>query len=245
MKFILAPARKMKEYECGYSCTKPSFEKETSILFENLREYSPWELESLLRTNETLAHQAFIDIREFETGKKGAPALFAYYGLVYKNLNAAGLSKQALKRSEVMLRIISAFYGLLKPFDLIMPYRLEMQSRISINGENLYKFWGDKIYLELYKDENCVVNLASEEYAKVVRNFLRPSDRYIDIVFYSIVKGRNKIVTTDAKIARGQMARYILEKGVTEPEALKKFKLGGYEYMQRLSPPDKYIFIMA
>jgi cytoplasmic iron level regulating protein YaaA (DUF328/UPF0246 family) len=142
-----------------------------------------------------------------------------------------------------VLRIISALYGLLKPFDLIQTYRLEMQSRLNINGESLYSFWGGRIYEELYKNDDCVINLSSEEYAKAVRKYLRYGDRFINIIFYNFGRGRRKIVSTVAKKARGRMARYILENKITDCEKCRDFEWEGFEYISELSDAEKYVFI--
>lgn len=184
----------------------------------------------------------FIDIQEFDINKVGTPVLFTYDGLVYKNIAPLQLSENALDYSRETLRIISAFYGLLRPFDYISPYRLEMQSRVSVDGKNLYEFWGETICRELFKDDSCVINLASEEYAKVVRRHLRPCDQLVDVVFSDTVKGRKKVVTTSAKMARGRMARYILENRVGNAEELKSFEWDGFEYEDCLSHKSKYVF---
>lgn len=243
MKMILAPARKMKEYVVDFACTIPVFNKQAAMLSRFLKEYSPWEFETLLETNEALALKAFIDVQGFGLNKIGTPALFAYDGTAYKSLDPISLSSQALEHSVSVLRIISAFYGLLKPFDLIQPYRLEMHSRLNMNGENLYLFWGSKIYQELYKNDDCVLNLSSEEYAKIVRKYLKIGDRFVDIIFYSFGKGRRQIVSTVAKKARGQMARYILENKIIDCEKCKDFEWDGFEYVSELSDVQKYVFM--
>ena len=242
MKLILSPSRNIKEYKTDISGTKPVFQNEALLLAKELKKYSPWDLEDMLKINDKLAYKTFVDIQNFDLDKQGTPALFAYDGLVFKNINAAGLTAGALSHAQNTLRIISAFYGLLKPLDIILPYRLELQSPLKLNNKNLYNFWNDKIYHELYKESKCIINLASEEYAKAVRRYLKPGDRFIDIVFYSIAKGSRKIVTTTAKMARGQMVKYILENKITSPEALKGFNWAGFEYERKLSHYEKYVF---
>jgi cytoplasmic iron level regulating protein YaaA (DUF328/UPF0246 family) len=153
----------------------PMFVQESSILLEKLKSFVPWELESILDTNEKLAFKAFVELQDFDFDNKGSPAMFAYDGLVYKYLEPEKLSNATIERSQEMIRIISAFYGLLRPLDLILPYRLEMRSKLKIDGRNLYDFWGDKIYNSLFSNESCVINLASEEYAKAIRKYLKPN----------------------------------------------------------------------
>lgn len=244
MKFILAPARNMKNKTVDIHCTKPLFEEETHILLRKLREHTPWELEEILKTNQKLAFKAFDDILSFDFANQGVPATFTYDGLVYRHLAPLTLSKSAIERSQSIMCIVSAFYGLLRPLDGILPYRLEMRSGLTINGKNLYDFWGDKLYRSLFNDDYCVVNLASEEYAGVIRKHLRSNDSFIDMVFQTAISGRLKMVaTTTAKMARGQMARYILENNIDDPEALKTFEWGGLAFEKSLSYQNRYVFI--
>ena len=134
---------------------------------------------------------------------------------------------------------------LLKPLDSIHPYRLEMQSKLKIDDKNLYDFWGSKLYESLYEVDNCVVNLASEEYAKAIRKYIKPNDTFIDIVFHSTVRGRRQTITTMAKMARGSMAGYISENAIDKPEALKHFDWDGFTYIKELSYPTRYVFTIA
>lgn len=234
----------MKSAVTDIVCTKPLFAKETAVLLKNLKEYAPWELESILKTNEKIASKAFGDILDFDFANHGTPAVIAYDGLAYKYIEPLSLRKSAIERSQSSMRIISAFYGLLRPFDGILPYRLEMRSGLKINEKSLYDFWGNKLYNSLFSDKSCIVNLASEEYAGIVRKYLRPNDFFIDIVFQAIVKGQRKTVATTAKMARGQMARYILENNIDNPEVLKAFEQDGLAYEESLSSPSRYVFLL-
>lgn len=243
MKFILSPARNIKDIPVNITQTKPLFENEMNELLESLKKLNPWELESVLRTNEKIAFNTFINIQDFDLSAKGIPALYAYDGLVYKYIAPLNLSKPAIMRAQSSMRIISAFYGLLKPLDSIHPYRLEMRSKLKIDGKNLYDFWGNKLYESLYANDNCVVNLASEEYAKAIRKHIKPNDMFIDIVFQSTVRGRRQTVTTMAKMARGTMAKFILENAIEKPEALKHFEWDGFTYINELSYPNRYVYV--
>ena len=262
MMFVLSPARHIKTAAIDIACTEPLFAKDTKIILEKLKGYSLWELESILKTNANIAMKAFVNIQDFYSSEVFAlqkpdsppdflpvpigtvtPAMFAYDGLVYKHLDPLSLNKQAVEYAQSTMRIVSAFYGLLRPFDGIRPYRLEMQSKLRIENKNLYDFWDDKIYHSLFEKGNCIFNLASEEYAKTIRKHLKPWDMFIDIVFYSIVKGRKKVNTTIAKMARGQMARFILENGIDDPKPLKDFEWDGFRYVKSLSDSTRYVFM--
>jgi cytoplasmic iron level regulating protein YaaA (DUF328/UPF0246 family) len=242
MKFILSPTRNIRDIAIDITQSKSLFETETIEILESLKKLNPWELESLLKTNEKIAFKAFVNIQDINLSAKGTPALYAYDGLVYKYINPLKLSKSAVIYAQSSMRIISAFYGLLKPLDSIHPYRLEMQSKLKINNKTLYDFWGSKLYESLYENDNCVVNLASEEYAKTIRKYIKPNDIFIDIIFHATVKGRRQTVATIAKMARGSMAKYILENAIDKPEALKYFDWDGFTYVKELSYPTRYVY---
>jgi len=244
MMFILSPARHIRIIETDIKHTELLFAKNANTILDRLKDYAPWELESILKTNANIAMKAFMDTHDFHSSEIVTPAMFAYDGLVYKNLDPFRLNKQTVEYSQSAMRIISALYGLLRPFDGIWPYRLEMRSKLLIDNKNLYDFWADKIYRSLFENENFVINLASEEYAKIIRRYLKSRDLFIDIAFFSIVKGRRKISTNLAKMARGQMARFILENGIDTPEPLKDFDWGGFRYVNNLSSPTQYAYML-
>ena len=243
IKFVLSSARQIKTSITDKECTEPLFAEDTSTILDKLKNYAPWELESILKANANIAMKAFVDIQDFHCDETITPAMFAYDGLVYKHLAPFHLSNRAAQYSQSVMRIISALYGLLRPFDGIRPYRLEMQSKIKINDKSLYDFWDDKIYRSLFESGNCVINLASEEYAKTIRKHLNPWDMFIDIIFLSNIKGRRKISTTTAKMARDQMARFILENAIDTPGPLKDFDWGGFRYVKSLSYSTRYVYI--
>ncbi len=239
MKLILSPARRMK-MSADQQGTLPVFQSETEYLLAHLRQYAPWQLESIFKANAKLSSDAFFDYQHFGAVGEGCPALFAYDGLVYKNLDPASLSQSALDYATDSLRILSALYGVLRPFDLVRPYRLEMITKLQWDEGTMYAFWKDKLYRALYASPDCVVNLASEEYAKCIRPHLKPQDRFIDIVFIKSLHGR--IPTTLAKMARGQMARFMLENRTQQPEELKCFDWNGFVFSPALSTPARYVF---
>ncbi len=242
MKAIISPARKMRTFTSPMAYTAPIFHDETATIIKKMKLYSPWELESLLSANEKLAFQSYQEFQEFDEAQQRTAAIFAYDGLVYKNIVPTELSSPALDYATQALRIVSALYGIVKPFDEIQPYRLEMQTKTSIEGENLYDFWGDKLYKELFREGDCVINLASEEYAKSFRKHLSPGDSWIDVVFLTTSNGKSKVATTLAKMARGQMVRYILENRLTDPAQLQAFSWNGLEYESSLSYYNRLVF---
>ncbi len=245
MKVIISPARTMRTFATSFPITTPLYQSEADVLIEQLRQYNPWQLETMLNANEKLAFQSLLEFQSYGASVSGTPALFAYDGLVYKYIVPETLTDSAVTHSASVLRILSALYGVLRPQDGIQPYRLELQSKVRIDGKNLYAFWGDRLYQTLYQEGDCVVNLASEEYAKIIRKQLRAHDRWIDIVFVSPLRGKQRVATTMTKMARGQMVRYILEQQLTEPQALAGFTSNGFAFAPHLSHTNKMVFTQS
>lgn len=243
---ILSPAKNMKrngEGILGTGVSKLPFHKETKQLLTHLKELNYWQIESLMKVNEKIAHQAMLDFQEFSFSKKGLPAIYAYDGLVFKQLKTTEYVKEDLVYAENHIRILSGFYGVIAPLDEIHPYRLEMQTPIQINSKNLYQFWNDKLYQELYKNESIIVNLASEEYAKCIRPYVTANQQFIDIEFLIHRDGKLKTIATLAKMARGQMIQYMIQNKVETVEELKEFQWDGYLFRQELSHSTKYVFV--
>ena len=141
------------------------------------------------------------------------------------------------------LRILSAFYGVLKPLDGVTPYRLEMQAKVGIgDAKNLYEYWGDMLYCSVIDNSRIIINLASKEYSKSIEKYLTLRDKYITIVFCEL--SGDKLVTkgTYAKMARGEMVRFMAENSIENPEDIKKFDRLGYAFRHDLSLDTEYIF---
>ena len=201
--------------------------------------------------------------------------MIAYEGIQYQYMAPAVFGGAQTDYIQEHLRILSGFYGVLKPFDGVTPYRLEMQAKASEAGD-LYRFWGDKLYREVTEkgqkatDEqqdrlgqldqskqpdqlnqadrldhkgSLIVNLASKEYSKCVEKYLTPEDRYLTIVFGELTDGKVKQKGTLAKMARGEMVRYLAENDVQEPERIKGFDRLGYCFDEALSNEREYVFL--
>ena len=141
------------------------------------------------------------------------------------------------------LRILSTFYGVLKPLDGVTPYRLEMQAKVGIgDAKNLYEYWGDMLYCSVIDNSRIIINLASKEYSKSIEKYLTLRDKYITIVFCELLG--DKLVTkgTYAKMARGEMVRFMAENSIENPEDIKKFDRLGYAFRYDLSSDTEYIF---
>lgn len=224
------------------SLSKTAFPEETEEIIKELKKYQPYELETLMKINEKLAVQTFMDIQNFDLHKEGTPAIFTYDGLVFKNIDAETFSLEELSYINAHLRILSACYGAVRPLDEILPYRLEMQCKLKIDDKSLYQFWGDLLYKEVYRENQIVLNLASEEYAKSIRKYAK-YDKFIDVEFLTYRKGKLRTITTSAKMARGQMVRFIAKNRIDEPEQIKAFDWNDYEFEESMSNEKKYVFI--
>lgn len=142
------------------------------------------------------------------------------------------------------LRILSGFYGVLKPMDGVVPYRLEMQAKTNIDGvKGLYNFWGSRLYEEVIDDTHIIVNLASKEYSKCIEKYLKPKDQYITCVFGEISNGKVVQKGTYAKMARGEMVRFMAENNISEIEDIKGFDRLGYKYSVEQSTDVQFVFV--
>ena len=245
---IISPAKNMRNIKINNIRPKTLganrfFTKETKEIIQVLKSLSPWDIQSLMKVNEKIAFQSYAYFQDFNFEKEGVCGLLGYDGLVFKNIKAEEFSKEDFEFANDNIKILDAFYGIVNPLDEVLPYRLEMQYPIKIEDKNLYKFWNDKIYNKLYSEDNVIVNLASEEYAKVVRKFLKEDDIFIDIDFKVHKNGKLKTLATLAKVARGQMVKYIVENKINSPEDLKNFTFDNYKFSHNLSSNRKFVFI--
>lgn len=248
MLAIISPTKNMRNIKIDNIkpktyCKDKFFTKETEEIISVLRKLTPWEIESLMKVNEKISLQSYAYFQDFDFNNHGACGLLAYDGLVFKNIKAENFTEEDFLFANEHIRILDAFYGIVNPLDDILPYRLEMQYPIKINDKNLYKFWEDKLYKKLYEEDNVIVNLASEEYAKTIRPFLDKNDVFIDIDFKIYRDGKLKTMATWAKMARGQMIKYIVENKINNPQDLKEFTFNSYKFDECLSTDKKYIFI--
>jgi hypothetical protein len=155
----------------------------------------------------------------------------------------AVLEKGQMDYIQEHLRILSAFYGVLKPMDGITPYRLEMQAKVSLEGKrDLYELWGEKIYREVTSDSDIIINLASREYSRCVEPYLKPQDTFITVNFGEMDRGKFVTKATYAKMARGEMVRYMAEERIEKPEEMKHFDRLGYVFRENMSDRTNYFF---
>ena len=252
MLFVISPAKSL-DYDTPPhvpTVTQPRFAERALPLLERLRELSPQAVGELMSISDKLAVLNVGRYAEWDvehTPAVAKQAVLAFDGDVYDGLSAATLSAADLDWAQDRLRILSGLYGALRPLDLLRPYRLEMGTKlVNPAGKDLYAYWGDSVTAslreELANDPHPVlINLASEEYFKVVR---RPQlgARIVDCVFEDWKGGKWKIISFHAKRARGLMVRYAIESRAKTPSALTGFAAEGYAYAEAESTPDRLVF---
>ncbi|MDB5823232.1 MAG: peroxide stress protein YaaA [Herminiimonas sp.] len=230
--------------------TKPDFAKQSGELIKVLRTLSPADIGSLMGISDPLAAlnaDRYASWSPRFTAKNSRPAVFAFNGDVYDGLDVTSLKPSQLQYVQEHVRILSGLYGVLRPFDLMQPYRLEMGTRLgNPRGKDLYAFWGDQVTQSLgevlaTQKTRVLVNLASEEYFKVVRPKLLDAP-VITPVFEDWKNGQYKIISFFAKRARGMMARHAAVKGISNPEKLKTFSAGGYGFDATASTATRWVF---
>jgi uncharacterized protein len=250
MLIVLSPAKSL-DFETRPTTkltTTPDMLDRSSALIDVLRGYSPGQLAELMDLSDPLAMLNVARYATWSTEPEDArQAIMAFNGDVYAGFDARSLKPKALAFAQRHVRILSGLYGVLRPFDLIHPHRLEMGSRLATPGaKDLYGFWGDAVTERLNdaiaaNGAEVLVNLASEEYFKSVRPKLLPVP-VISPVFQDWKDGKYKIISFYAKRARGMMARYAAEKGIADAEKLKRFKVGGYAFSKRDSTETSWVF---
>lgn len=252
MLIVLSPAKTL-DYESpipSVRTSQPRFLADSELLVERMRGFSAADLARLMKVSDRIAE---LNVERFQRWRQpmpknaARPAVFAFMGDVYTGLQAASLSADALDRARHQLRILSGLYGVLRPFDLMLPYRLEMGTKVdTARGANLYQFWGGRISESLNADlraqgDDILVNLASNEYFRAVdRNVLQA--RVVTPVFEDEKNGVFKVIGFHAKKARGLMAAWILERGVGRVEELEGFDVAGYRFSARDSSGDTLVF---
>lgn len=256
MLAVISPAKKLNfspmatgaATGAGYSV--PAFLDDTRTLAEVARGLSRRQIKALMELSDGLADLNHARFQAFSADAEPAgakPAVLAFSGDTYTGLDAGGLDAADLAWAQDHLRILSGLYGVLRPLDLIQPYRLEMGRKLTNpRGEDLYAFWGETLAGALdaaVADHPApvVVNLASQEYFKAA-NPKALAARVITPVFKEVASGQSKVIGLFAKRARGMMARFIITNRVEDPEVLKTFTAGGYAYQDALSSDDEWVF---
>lgn len=243
MKIIIAPAKKMIVDTDSFEAQGlPQYIDEAQVLIESMRSLSYEQAKNVWQTSEKIARTSYQRLQQTNLREQLTPALLAYSGIQYQYMAPDLFTAGALEYVQNNLRILSGLYGILKPFDGIVPYRLEMQSKIP-GVDNLYQYWDRRLYDALTDDNGPIINLASKEYSKAVSPYLLETTPMIDITFASLIDGKVKTRATLAKMARGEMVRFMAENGVSTINELKGFDHLDYKYSEELSGERNLTFI--
>ena len=255
MLTILSPAKKLSN-ECfarTQNYTTPTFLNESQALVDILRSKKPIDLQNLMGISDKLS---VLNWERFQNWKlpveksSAKEAIYHFQGDTYSGLNTEDLSSGEITFAQKNTRILSGLYGVLKPLDLILPYRLEMGTKLKNNkGDSLYQFWGDTLSKFITKElkshsVKVLINCASVEYFKSLNNNALKAD-VITPHFKEFKNGNYKIISFYAKKARGMMARFIIKNKIQEPSKILQFDYAGYQYNEQLSSPLNPVFTRA
>lgn len=245
MKMILSPAKKMNEDPDTLEYTElPVYLEQAEEIMRWLQRRSYEELKKLWKCNDSIAQQNFKRLEGMDLQGRLTPAVLSYEGIAYQYMAPSVFEENQLAYIQKHLRILSAFYGVLKPMDGVKPYRLEMQAKVAVAGyKNLYELWGDRLYRSVRDKDGIIINLASKEYSKCIDKYLTGQDTYITCVFGELADGRTVQKGTYAKMARGEMVRFMAERNIEEPEEIKKFDRLNYRFREELSSDREYVFV--
>lgn len=244
MKLILSPAKKMvTDTDSIAPVGMPDFLDKTAEILSWMKSLEKDKLKAIWKCNDKIARQNFERLENMDLYHMLTPAILSYEGIAFQYMAPAVFEGGQFEYIQKHLRILSAFYGILKPLDGVKPYRLEMQAKVTIgNTRNLYDYWGNLLYQTVIDDSRIIINLASKEYSKCIEKYLSPKNTYITITFCEL--SGKKLVTkgTYAKMARGEMVRFMAERGIENPADIQEFNRLGYRFREDLSSEKEYIF---
>ncbi len=245
MRIIISPAKKMIVDTDSFSIDGPPvFLEQAERLKAALQSMSSKELQALWKCNDSIAKLNVERLNHMDLRRRLTPAILSYEGIQYQYMAPGVMETGQLDYLREHLRILSGFYGLLRPFDGVTPYRLEMQARLAVDGcRDLYQFWGDRLAHQLADETDFVLNLASKEYSKAVQPHLPGAVHFVTCAFGEWKDGKVVEKGTMCKMARGQMVRWLAENNVTERADIRAFDQLGYRFHAELSTEEHDVFL--
>lgn len=247
MRIILSPAKKMRvDTDCICPESKPVFLERAAEILRWMQSLSYTEAKKVWACSDKIAEENYARLQEMDLQDETqlTPAILSYEGIAFQYMAPSVFEYGQFEYVQEHLRILSGFYGVLRPMDGVTPYRLEMGAKI--DGSSLYDYWGDALYREVRDDSGLIINLASKEYSLCIGRYLQPGDRFITCIFGDFADPeRKKIVQKGvyAKMARGDMVRFMAEQTIEEPERLKEYGRMGYHFSDERSTENEYVFI--
>ncbi|EXJ23876.1 UPF0246 protein YaaA [Alkalibacterium sp. AK22] len=244
MRIIISPAKKMKTDNDSFTHSQlPQFLDKTSELLEHLKTLTYDELKNIWKASDNITAVNHERIQKMNLQKNLTPAILSYEGIQYQYMAPNVLEKEQYTYLEKHLRILSGFYGMLKPFDGVTPYRLEMQAKLKhATYPSVYAFWGDQLAKQILDETDTIINLASEEYSKTITKY-NDQAQIIRCKFGELINGKVKEKGTMVKMARGEMVRFMAENQVQTPEKLKDFNHSDFAFSDDHSTESEYVFI--
>ena len=244
MRIILSPAKKMRVDDGLPWAEHPMFLDRTQQLLEVLRGMDGAALKQLWKCNDQIAALNVARLEHMDLRKNLTPAILAYEGIAYQHMAPGVFTDRELSYVQEHLRILSGFYGILRPFDGVTPYRLEMQAKLCVDGaKDLYAFWGDSLARALFNETDCIVNLASKEYSAAVSKYVPDSVRFITCTFGEMKNGKVMEKATMCKMARGEMVRYMARSQIKNAEDVKSFDLLDFHFAPEHSDDNNFVFL--
>lgn len=244
MKIIIAPAKIMKIDRDSFPIqSKPQFLDKTRILERFLKSRSNEQLKDLWHASENVTKQSILQLENMNLDERLTPAILAFSGIQYQYMAPDLFTQPALDYIQKNLQILSGFYGMLRPFDGVCPYRLELNTKmVGFRDYSLYHFWGSDIAENLFQEDNIVIDLASKQYTRLVKPYLSQGRQLITVDFQELKNDKWKTVGVHAKMARGEMVRYIAEKQIKNPTDLQDFNDFEFQFEPDVSTKDHYVF---
>ena len=247
MKIVVSPAKTMIENTDSYIGNSiPTYIDYSRMLLDEIRQKSYEEMKEIWKCNDKIANENFDRFKNMNLQGNLSPAIFSYQGIQYQYMAVNVMESSSLEYIRENLYILSGFFGILRTFDVVSPYRLEMQAKLEIGDcKNLYEFWGDKIYRKLFETGEVVINLASKEYSKIIESYLSKEDKFITCVFAEKKDGKVVQKATLAKMARGEMVNFLATNDIQNEEEIKKFDRLGFVFDKGLSNDNRYVFVLG
>ncbi len=245
MRVLISPAKKMRtDTDSLPPLSLPEFLAESETLLSALRCLTAKQLQTLWKCNDTIAALNIERLAQMDLQRNLTPAILSYDGIQYQYMAPGVLERSGLDYIQTHLRILSGFYGLLRPFDGVVPYRLEMGARLAVGTcQDLYAFWGGKLAAALTQETDLVVDLASKEYSRAVMPHLPAQVRQIKCTFGQLHQGKVVEKGTLCKMARGEMVRFLAENQIEDARWIPDFTGLGYRYCPERSSAGNYVFL--
>lgn len=244
MKIIISPAKTMNSDDAFIKTTKPVFLKEAMSLVNTLKTLDYKELKNIWNCSDKIAKLNYERIKNMDLTSNVTPAIMSYEGIQYKYIATNVFNNVEYDYLQKHLIILSGLYGLLRPFDGVVPYRLEMKSKLKYKDKtNLYDFWGEKLAKELFNETDCIVNLASQEYSICIKKYLSDDINLVSCKFAEKIDDKLKVKATLAKMARGKMVRFMAENKVRKISELKEFSELGFSFQEEYSKDNSLVFV--